>query len=88
MNKSGDDEETLEYRVISVSLNSVPQKHKAGIKSVFSAFALVAEDTHVPPAIFLILLKAVMGAETLVSELQLRRWLQILINRSLVLATW
>ena len=37
---------------------------------------------------FRILLSAVTGETELVPELQLRRWLQILLNRSIALGTW
>ena len=41
-----------------------------------------------PPQVFHMLLSAVTGKKELVSDLQLRKWLQTLINRSLVLGTW
>ena len=89
MRSSGDgDETTVEYRVIAASLAAIPMCDRAHAKKVFSVFALVAEDTHVPIEVFRILLSAVTGESELVPELQLRKWIQILIKRSIVLGTW
>ena len=86
--RSGDDDETtVEYRVISASLNAIPLRDRAKAKEVFSVFALVAEDTHVPLGAFRILLSAITGESELVPELQLRKWMQVLVNRSIVLGT-
>lgn len=43
---------------------------------------------YLPTPIFQILLQAVTGAEAMVSQLQLRKWVQMLVNRSLVLGSW
>ena len=62
MRASADGDETsVEYRVISASLNAIPLRDRADAKRVFSVFALVAEDTHVPLSAFRILLSAVTG---------------------------
>jgi hypothetical protein len=82
------DETTVEYRVIAASLSAIPLRDRADAQKVFSVFALVAEDTFVPLSAFRILLSAVTGEAELVPELQLRRWLQVLINRSICLGTW
>eukprot|EP01052_Picozoa_sp_SAG31_P039475 SAG31_NODE_5483_length_2513_cov_2.273405_4_plen_222_part_00 len=87
MHAGNERETTLEYRVISASLNSVPARDRANVRKVFNVFALVAEDTFVPMAAFRILLSAVTGTNDLAPELQVRRWLQILISRSVVLGT-
>ena len=48
----------------------------------------MSAQTYVPMSAFRVLLSAVTGEAEMVPELQLRKWLQILINRSLVLGTW
>ena len=89
MRSSGDgDETTVEYRVIAASLAAIPMRDRANARNVFKVFALVAEDTHVPIEVFRILLSAVTGEPELVPQLQLRKWLQILLNRSIVLGSW
>ena len=82
------DETTVEYRVIAASLSAIPKRDREQTQKVFRVFALVAEDTHVPLSVFRILLSAVTGESELVGELQLRKWIQVLINRSIVLGTW
>ena len=69
-------------------LEAIPLRDRPIVKQVFSVFALVAEDTLVPLSAFRILLSAITGSSELVPELQLRKYLQILLNRSLVLGTW
>ena len=73
--------------MIAASLGAIPLRDRDAVQQVFRTFALVAEDTYVPAKAFCILLSAVAGAEP-VGELQLRKWVQILINRSLVLGSW
>ena len=85
---ASDDETTVEYRVIAASLSAIPLRDREDAKKVFSVFAVVSEDTYVPLAAFRIILSAVTGEAKLVPELQLRKWVQVLINRSLVLGTW
>eukprot|EP01048_Picozoa_sp_COSAG05_P011210 COSAG05_NODE_1042_length_6066_cov_2.922742_2_plen_1109_part_00 len=87
--RAGDgDDSTVEYRVISASLSTIPPRDRANAKQVLSTFALIAEDTYVPISAFRILFSVVSGEEELVPEMQLRKWLQLLINRSLVLGSW
>jgi hypothetical protein len=62
-----------------------PQDRSAA-QTIFSVFAVVAEDTHVPPAALLLMFNALAGES--VAGLQLRKWMQMLINRSLVLGSW
>ena len=89
MHADGDDDgSSVEYRVIAASLAAIPTRDRANAKRVFSVFALVAEDTYVPMSAFSILLAAVTGESTLVPEMQIRKWVQILISRSIVLGTW
>eukprot|EP01043_Picozoa_sp_COSAG02_P013689 COSAG02_NODE_552_length_20429_cov_28.014068_11_plen_483_part_00 len=85
---AGGDETTLEYRILAASLQAVPLRDREDCRKVFSVFALVAEDTYVPLSAFQIILSAVTGEAELVPQLQLRKWLQILINRSIVLGSW
>ena len=87
--RSGDrDETTVEYRVLAASLSSIPLRDRESAKKVFQVFALVAEDTHIPMGAFRILLSAVTGETELVPEMTLRRWIQVLVNRSIVLGSW
>eukprot|EP01046_Picozoa_sp_COSAG06_P039278 COSAG06_NODE_4620_length_4092_cov_389.018373_2_plen_296_part_00 len=89
MRACGDsDETTVEYRVIAASLNAIPLRERESARRVFAVFAFVAEDTYVPMSAFRILLSAVSDKKELVPELQIRRWMQTLINRSIVLGTW
>ena len=78
----------LLHDAVLCSLNAIPLRDREECRKVFSVFALVAEDTFVPLSVFRILLLAVTGESELVPELQMRKWLQVLINRSLVLGTW
>lgn len=88
LHSTGGDETTVEYRVIAASLNAIPARDRDDAKQVLSVFALVAEDCHVPLRAFQILLSAVMGQTELVPDIQVRRWLQVLVNRSVVLGSW
>ena len=85
---SADEKNSIEYRVISVSLQTIPLRDREGAQAVFRAFALVPEDTVVPIKVFALLLSVITGQNELVPELQLRKWLQVLVNRSIVLGTW
>eukprot|EP01043_Picozoa_sp_COSAG02_P047011 COSAG02_NODE_4462_length_5335_cov_42.590718_2_plen_495_part_00 len=82
------DETTVEYRVLAASLSSIPIRDRDACNKCFRVFALVAEDTFVPISAFRILLSAVTAQQELVPDLQVRRWLQVLINRSVVLGSW
>jgi hypothetical protein len=82
------DETTVEYRVIAASLSAIPLRDREDAKKVFSVFALVEEDTFLPMGAFRILLSAVAGEAEMMPELSLRKLIQVLINRSLVLGTW
>jgi hypothetical protein len=79
---------TIEEHIIAASLRGIPGKDNSQIQRVLYTFALVPEDTWVPPDAFLLMMSAVgePGAPP-VQPLQLRRWLQSLIDRSLVLGT-
>lgn len=48
---------------------------------------MVAEDTHVPTSAFRIMFNAVSNGVR-ATEMHIRKWLQSLINRSLVLGSW
>ena len=82
------DETTLEYRVLAASLQAIPLRDREDAKKVFSVFALCAEDTYIPMAAFRIIHSAITGEAELVPELKIRRWLQVLVNRSIVLGSW
>ena len=82
------EETSLEYRIISTSMNAIPARDLQGCCDIFAVFATVAEDTYVPPRAFQIMLSAVSAQDGMVPALQLRKWMQMLINRSLVLNNW
>jgi hypothetical protein len=82
------EETSLEYRIISTSMNAIPARDLQGCRDIFAVLATVAEDTHVPPRAFQIMLSAVSAQDGMVPALQLRKWMQLLINRSLVLNNW
>lgn len=82
----GDDAASLEYRVISASLSAIPLHERAQARQCFSVFACVAEDVAVPLYTFGLMLQAISGTQ--VTSLAVRKQLQLLINRSLVLGSW
>jgi hypothetical protein len=59
------------------------------VKAVLNLFAVVPEDTHCPLEVLLLMFKATdsTGSAVAVSIMHLRKWLRILIDRSLVLGT-
>jgi hypothetical protein len=82
-------DEALEYRVIAASLNAIPACDRDACKQVFRCFAVVPEDTYVPLSALQMIHSALRGSEgDLMPQLQLRKYMQILLNRSLVLGTW
>ena len=89
-NAAASDVETLEYKVIGASLRKIPPQDRAAVQTIFGVFAIVAEDTHVPPSAFRLMFNALSLSPDgeAVSGLQLRKWMQMLINRSLVLGSW
>ena len=87
-NGSEGESETLAYRIIELSLNSIHARDQAACRHIFTVMSTVAEDTMVPPQAFRIMLSAVNGTTELVPEMRLRSWLQLLINRSLLLGSW
>jgi hypothetical protein len=82
------EETSLEYRIISTSMNAIPARDLQGCCDIFAVLATVAEDTYVPPRAFQIMLSAISARDGMVPALQLRKWMQMLINRSLVLNNW
>jgi hypothetical protein len=79
---------SVEERLVTASLGSVPARDRDSVTALFQVFANIEEDTYVPLAPLALMLAAVTGGEIAPSELELRRLLQILISRSLVLGTW
>jgi hypothetical protein len=61
-------------------------QEQANVKSVLLLFALVPEDTHCPLEVLLLMFNAVHPGSS-VSMMHLRKWLRVLIARSLVLGT-
>ena len=59
---------------------------QANVKSLLLLFAFVPEDTHCPLEVLLLMYQSV-HADAGATMMHLRKWLRILINRSLVLGT-
>ena len=82
---------SVEDTVILTSLKSITGTHAENIMMLFKSLALCPEDTVVPLGMLAMLFQA--GASTEAkpvkrpSILMIRRWLKILIDRSLVLGT-
>ena len=81
-------ETSLECRIISTSMNAIAERDRQGCREIFAVLATVAEDTHVPPDAFYLMFSEITAAEGPVPHLQLRKWMQLLINRSLILNNW
>ena len=59
---------------------------QANVRSLLLLFAMVPEDTHCPLDVLLLMFNAVhAGTET--TMMHIRKWLRVLLNRSLVLGT-
>ena len=87
---------SVEASVIRVSIKAIPKKIRANVVRLFYAFALIPEDTPVPLPVLGMIFDAcgnptpahgTATGKTTVSRLQARRYLKILIDRSLVLGT-
>ena len=61
-------------------------KEQANVKSLLLLFALVPEDTHCPLEVLLLMFNAV-HQDSGATVMHFRKWLRILINRSLVLGS-
>jgi hypothetical protein len=59
---------------------------KENVKTLLLLFAIVPEDTHCPLEVLLLMFKAA-SPEASVSIMHIRKWLRVLIDRSLVLGT-
>lgn len=79
---------SVEEQLVAASLGSVPTRDRERVSQVFQVFANIEEDTFVPPQTFALLHAAVTGASEPLPELEIRRLLQILVARSLVLGSW
>ena len=65
------------------------ERDKTGIKNLFSLFALVPEDTVCPLETLMLMYDSCFGGDggSRVSLLHVRKWLKVLIDRSLVLGS-
>jgi hypothetical protein len=76
---------SVEEGVIRASIKAIPKAIQKQVVQLFVGFALVPEDTHVPlPVISLIYDACGDGAAKPLSRLHTRKYLKILIDRSLV----
>lgn len=82
---------SIEESVIRVSIKAIPTKMRKQCTQLFVSFSLVPEDTAVPLAVLGMVFDAcgdlATDGKTLLSRLQVRRFLKVLIDRSLVLGT-
>ena len=82
---------SVEQSVIVASLNSIGGIHKDNVRKLFQCMALVPEDTVVPLEVLALIFQAASSSdETLVPRpriMTLRRWLKLLLDRSLLLGT-
>ena len=79
----------MEERIIRTSLSAIKGPHREKILRLFHALAIVPEDTRIPIELVGMLFEA--ESETPLpkppSLLNIRRWLKVLIDRSLILGT-
>lgn len=83
-------ERSMEDRVIRTSLRSINGPHRENVLRLFHALAVVPEDTQVPIEVVAMLFEAEADAPALPkppSLLNIRRYLKVLIDRSLVLGS-
>ena len=85
---------SVEESVIRASIKAIPKKLQKQVTRLFYGFSLVPEDTHVPLPILGMIYAACGdsdidggGTAAPLSRMQVRRYLKILIDRSLVLGT-
>eukprot|EP01043_Picozoa_sp_COSAG02_P048239 COSAG02_NODE_4721_length_5052_cov_14.669695_3_plen_286_part_00 len=80
---------TVEETVILTSLNAIDGRHKDNIAALFKCLALLPEDVAVPLDILAMMFQASCSTEeksiTRPKIMMIRRWLMVLIERSLVL---
>ena len=79
----------MEERIIRTSLSAIKGPHRDKILRLFNAFAIVPEDIQIPIEMVAMLFEA--ESETPLPKppplLNIRRWLKVLIDRSLILGT-
>lgn len=84
-----DQECSMEERIIRTSLNAIAGPHRADILRLFNAFAVTPEDMQLPIEVIAALFEA--ESETPLAKppsiWKIRKWLKVLIDRSLVLGT-
>ena len=85
---SGQDR-SMEERIIQTSLSAIKGPHRDKILRLFNAFAVVPEDTRIPIEMVGMLFEVEneIPLPKPPSLLNIRRWLKMLIDRSLVLGT-
>ena len=78
----------VEESVIRASIKAIPPKIRKRVAQLFHGFALAPEDTHVPLPVLGMLYDACGNtAAAPVSRMHVRKFLKVLIDRSLVLGT-
>ena len=82
---------SVEETVIKTSLKSISGSHKENVTALFKCLALLPEDTIVPLDILAMLFEAGCSTEEKPVQkpriMMIRRWLKVLLERSLVLGT-
>lgn len=81
--------ESVEEGIIRASVKSVPRKIRKQVLQLFTAFALIPEDVVVPLEVIGMIYDACSGEgeEGSLPRLQIRHFLKVLIDRSLVMGT-
>merc|ERR1719272_2382636 len=84
---------SIEESVIRASIKAIPAKVRKHVSQLFISFALVPEDTFVPLPVLGMIFDAFGGPSNSgkstkpLSRMHVRRYLKVLIDRSLVLGT-
>jgi hypothetical protein len=84
---TADDLATVEEQVIAASVKRIPSKIQKQVLKLFLSFAMIPEDTHVPLDVLGMLYDAQADDSKPISRLHVRKYLKVLIDRSLVLGT-
>ena len=78
---------SIEESVIRASIKAIPAKIQKQVTQLFHGFALVPEDTHVPLPVLGMIYDAYGKTTVPLSRMRVRKFLKVLIDRSLVLGT-
>ena len=91
-------QQTVAERLVDVSLKGIRGPQQKSVIALFKSLALLPEDTHCPPDILVLMHEVGVGVSASSDEqqtglsrnhrtMQVRRWMKMLIDRSLVLVS-